>query len=287
VTIERDGRVIGVGAVLSGDGRVLTALSALGASETAELRYADNSQVHARVGHRDKAWDLALLVPLSGKWPDGLQASETDPTTIEPKILVPAKITRNAIPFKIKGRIDAHSKEGEPLGGLLDIDVKGTPAPGTPIVDDTGGVLGIVVHACKGDAPAQPAQAGAAACAPFAAGAPVMALRRFLVRTPLNAVAPSPWLGIVGAPDSAGNVRGVRVVAVAPQSPAERGGLKSHSDRAKADLIAAVDGHPVETPEQLAEELSKHAIGEAVKLLVLGGDAPKFRETSIVLKAAP
>jgi serine protease Do len=282
-----------VGAVLSGDGRILTALSALGASETADVRYADNSVVHAKVGHRDKAWDLALLVPLSGRWLDGLQASENDPTAIEPKVLVPAKITRTPIPFKVKGRIDARSKEGDSLPASLDIDVRGTPAPGTPVIDDAGGVLAVLVHACKADASqgsqggGQGAAGAAVPCTPTVVGAPVAALRHFLVRTPLNAVAPSAWLGIVGAPDSAGNVRGVRVMAVAPQSPAEKGGLKTHSDRNKADLIAAVDGHPVDTPEQLAEAIGKHAIGESVKLLVLGGEGQKYRETSIVLRAAP
>jgi serine protease Do len=286
VTIEQAGRVVGVGAVLSGDGRILTALSALGASETAEIRYADNSVVHAKVGHRDKAWDLALLVPLSGRWLEGLQASETDPTTVEPKVLVPAKVTRAPIPFKVKGRIDARSKEGDSLPASLDVDVRGTPAPGTPVIDDAGGVVAVLVHACKADA-APPSPGAAIPCAPTVVGAPVAALRHFLVRTPLNAVAPSAWLGIVGAPDSAGNVRGVRVMAVAPQSPAEKGGLKTHSDRNKADLIAAVDGHPVDSPEQLAEAIGKHAIGESVKLLVLGGEGQKYRETSIVLKAAP
>ena len=59
-------------------------------------------------------------------------------------------------------------------------------------------------------------------------------VRSFLARTPLNAVPPSPFLGIVGAPDAAGTVRGVRVMAVAPSSPAEKSGLKTDADRGKA-----------------------------------------------------
>jgi S1-C subfamily serine protease len=138
-------------------------------------------------------------------------------------------------------------------------------------------VVGVVVSLCKpGDA---------AACAPLAVGAPVAALRSFLIRTPLNAVPPSPWLGIVGDPDQVGNVHGVRVMAVAPHSPADKGGLKNHPEREKGDLIAAVDGQPVDTPEALAEQLGKHAIGESVKLLIFRGD--KFREVTVVLHAAP
>ena len=44
-----------------------------------DVRYADGSVVHAKIGHRDRAWDLALLVPQTGKWVDGLAASMANP----------------------------------------------------------------------------------------------------------------------------------------------------------------------------------------------------------------
>jgi serine protease Do len=114
----------------------------------------------------------------------------------------------------------------------------------------------------------------------------VSALRQFLARTPASAVAPSPWLGIVGAGDSNGTAHGVRVMAVAPGSPAEKGGLMSNEDRARADLIVAVDGAPVDTPDKLSDFIAKHSIGDKVKLFVLGADN-KFREVVVALRAAP
>jgi serine protease Do len=72
----------------------------------------------------------------------------------------------------------------------------------------------------------------------------------------------------------------VRIVAVAPQSPAEKAGLK-----ADGDVIVAVDGQPIDTPDKLAQGIAKHAPGEAVKLLVFGQD--KFREVSVVLTKTP
>jgi S1-C subfamily serine protease len=74
-------------------------------------------------------------------------------------------------------------------------------------------------------------------------------------------------------------------MAVAPQSPAEKGGLKAGGDHAQADLIVAVDSQPVDTPEKLADFISKHSVGERVKLLVLSGE--KFREVLVTLHAAP
>ncbi len=276
VTVERDGHGIGVGTVLANDGRVLTSLLSLGASDLADIRYADGHVVRSRIGHRDATWDLALLVPLSGRWLDGLVASEADPAGLELRLLSP-RAPKGALTTTLKGRTDVHSKSGEPIAAALDVDTKGAP-PGAPIVDASGSVVGVVIHACRAT--------DAATCVPTMVGAPVHALRDFLVRTPLNAVPPAPWLGIVGAPDTSGNVRGVRVVQIAPQSPAEKGGLKTNAaDRNGSDLIAAVDGQPVETPEGLAEVIGKHAVGESVKLLVFGSE--KFREVIVVLRAAP
>jgi len=270
VTLERDGRVLGFGTVLSGDGRILTALSAMNGGEQADVRYADGHVAHARVGHRDKAWDLALLIPLSGKWTEGLKASEADPAASDLKVFVNGGGKPSAVGAKLKSRVDAHAKDGASLPSALDLELRGGAAPGAPIVDATGSVLGILVRACKpGDPPA---------CAPGYFGAPVSSIRNFLVHTPMNAVQPSPWLGIVGNPDASGTTRGVRVVQVAPASPAEKAGLK-----AQTQLIVAVDGHPVDSPERLAEQISKHAVGESVKLLVLENE--KLREVSVILRA--
>jgi serine protease Do len=276
VNVERDGKGLAVGTVLANDGRVLTALSALGTSDLADIRYSDGHVVRSRVGHRDTAWDLALLVPLSGRWVEGLMASEADPAGLELRVMSP-RAPKGALTATLKGRTDVHSKSGDAISAALDLDVKGGAPVGAPVVDAAGSVVGVVVHACRATE--------TSTCVLTTVGAPVAALRNFLVRTPLNAVAPSPWLGIVGQPDTSGNVRGVRVMDVAPQSPAEKGGLKKNHDRAAADLIAAVDGQPVDTPESLADLIGKHAVGDSVKLLVFGGD--KFRELTVVLRAAP
>lgn len=281
VTLENGGRVLGVGTVLGGDGRILTALSVLGGADAVEIHYADNSTVKGKVAHRDKAWDLALVIPQTGKWLDGLVASEVDPITVELRAFVPPRAGRVLQPIvQVKGRVEAKSKDGDALPGALDVEVKaGATAPaGAPITDPNGAVAGMLGHACKaGDG---------GACVPITIGVPVSVLRSFLVKTPASAVQPAPWLGIVGAPDTASNVRGVRVLQVAPQSPAEKGGLKANPDRAKGDLIMAVDGQPVDSPEKLGEAISKHSIGDTVKLMVLGGDG-KFREASVQLRAAP
>jgi serine protease Do len=293
--IERGGVPVAIGTVLGTDGRILTALSGLGGGDSADVRYADGTTVHAKLGHSDRATDLALLVPQAAKWTDGLRASEADPTGAELRAMLPARGGHlGPAEAGVKGHVDAHARGGEPLLQMLDVDLKGPPIAGTPLLDSTGSVVAVLVRACKGAPPEAPADTNpwaawmqqpqpvkaAVACAPVILGAPVATIRSFLASTPASASVPAPFLGIRGEADSSGATHGVRVVAVAPQSPAEKAGLK-----ADGDLIVAVDGQPIDTSEKLAQAISKHAPGETVKLLVFGQD--KFREVAVALSKAP
>jgi S1-C subfamily serine protease len=294
-TVERDGRVLAVGTVLFNfNGRILTALSPLGGSDLADVRYSDGSVVHAKVGHRDKAWDLALLVPLSGHWEDGLPQSLLQPAPADVKSLVATRPGRPmVVPGRLRGTLDVRGAAGDDLTGALDVDLQGaSPTVGAPLLDSEGGVVAVLVHACRATLPPTAPPGGPAAppqaappCAPLVVGAPVAAIRNFVAHTPPTAIAPSPWLGIVGATEG-GPTRGVRVMAVAPDGPAEKGGLKGSDDRTQSDLVVAVDAVPIDTQEKLGEIIAKHAIGDKVKLLVLGPDG-KFREAVVVLRPAP
>src|SRR5258708_17575162 len=109
VIISRGGVAAAVGTVLAGDGRILTALSGLGGSDRAEVRYADGTSVHARVGQSDRVFDLALLIPDGGRWTDGLVASESEPTSTEVRAMCPSRgVHLGATEADLKGPADAH-----------------------------------------------------------------------------------------------------------------------------------------------------------------------------------
>lgn len=286
VGVEQKGRPLGLGFVLGGDGRVLTALSGLGTAREVELRYADGSTLKAVVGHVDKGWDLALLVPGSGRWKDGLRASTKVPENTELRLAGTAKGKLTAVLVALKGRVDATGPAGEPLAGLLDLEAKPGPLPGAPVLDGEGHVAAVMVRACRkaaGDGPGAPPPTGPGAprggCVPVAYGAPISAVRTFLSTTPATAVTPAPWLGIAGTPEDTGLVRGVRVMAVAPGSPSEKAGLKN------GEIIGAVDGDNVTSPEGLAERIARKAVGETVKLTVFRDG--KLRDVAVTLRAAP
>jgi S1-C subfamily serine protease len=152
-----------------------------------------------------------------------------------------------------------------------------------------------MVRACKDQTDAGMVVGG---CTEMTVGAPMQAVRHFLFSTrssappvpttsasaPLPVAAPQPWLGIKGDPDTNGAVHGVRVEAVAGGSPAEKAGLKAAGEHSAGDLIVAVDATPVDSPEKLAALISKHAVGDSVKLLVFNGE--RFREVNAILRAA-
>ncbi len=261
----------GTAIVLEQDGRMLTSLAAVGANDTADVRYADGHTVHTRAAHKDAVLDLALLVPLSGRYVTGLLASELDPTQVELRTASLASGRPALVSTKIKGHVDAHAKEGTSLSGATELD-GARPPSGAPVLDPAGRVLGLVAHACR--------NVDAAACSDVSVVVPILSIRIFLSKTPSNAVPPSPWLGINGTPDVVAGIRGVRVQAVAPASPAERAGLKNQTD-----LIVVADAQPIESPEKLAEIVSKHAVGDHVKLSVFA--AGHYRDVDVTLQASP
>ncbi len=281
VTLERAGKVLGVGSVLDGDGRILTALSLLGHGNALDARFADGSLMRLKMGHTDRAWDLALLVPQNGRWKQGLRASRTQATeagsqlrafrTLGPRAVAPSRVIVKGLRTLLGGDAELLPDAIELGSRFKDTDV------GSPILDDHGNVVAVVALACAPDV--------ATECRRTPYGVPVPALKAFLRSVPKNAVAPAPWLGIHGLSGDIGPVRGVRVANVHPASPAAAAGLRAGRDDASSDVVVAVDQLPVTTPEALAESINARAVGDTITLLLYGNG--RFRDVSVTLRAAP
>ncbi len=281
VTLERRGKVLGVGTVLSGDGRILTALSPLGHGNNVDARFADGSVTRVKVGHTDRAWDLALLVPQNGRWKTGLRAARESATQAGSNLRVFSLVGQKELaPARtiVKGQRTLLGADNELLHDAIELAsrLKSTDV-GSPIVDDKGDVVAVIARAC--------APVPNAPCSRVPFGVPTPAIKAFLRTVPANAVPPAPWLGIQGVADDVGAARGVRVVSVHPRSPAAAAGLKGGRDKARADTVVAVNGAPVTTPEALADTINKRAVGDSVELLLFGGG--KFRQVTLTLRAAP
>lgn len=283
VVLEQGGKVIGLGSVLSQDGRILTALSVLGHGNNLDARFADGSVSRVRVGHSDRAWDLALLVPQNGRWKEGLRASRQPPTQAGSDLrsfsVVGAKKDVLMARTIVKGQRTLVGGDSELLRDALEMASRFNPTDlGSPIIDKNGDVVALLGRACA------PVANGPCSMVPY--GVPVSAIKAFLRTVPNSAVPPAPWLGIQGAAEDTGVVRGVRVLSVHGKSPAAAAGLAgSSADKAKSDVVVAVDGTPVTTPEALANEVNARAVGDSLELLLFGNG--KFREATVTLQAAP
>ncbi len=281
VSLERANRPVALGFVLGGDGRILSSLSPLGDGNGLDARYADGSIVHVRVGHSDRTWDLALLVPQVGRWSEGLAAATgSDPLRLGSQIKTFTHARGRAAPASLvfKARADLIGGDGELLRDALEVSTRIPPSDlGAPVIDDQGQVVALLSRACS-------AKTDAGACQQVIYGAPVEALRQFLRSAPANAIPPAPWLGIQGISAAHAVARGVRVVSVHAESPAAEAGLRGGDDQT-SDLIVAVDGVPVQTPEKLAEVVRGRAVGDKVEVIVVRDG--RFRVVQVALRASP
>ncbi|WP_437936728.1 S1C family serine protease [Sorangium sp. So ce341] len=277
--VERGGQVLGLGAVLAGDGRILTALSPLGAGNDLTARLADGTTVRVKLGHHDRVWDLALLVPQTGRWTEGLTASSRDPVRQDAQIRAfsAARGKVAAVPIVLRSHRTLLGGDDRQLDDAIELGSRVSPLDlGAPLIDEDGRVVAILGRGC---APNE-----GKPCTPVAFGAPISAIRGFLRAVPPTAVQPAGWLGIQGVSEAAPVAKGVRITEVHPGSPADEARLKG-GERAASDMILAVDGVPVTSPEALADAIRTHAVGEKVPLTLLSGG--KYRQVTVVLRAAP
>lgn len=276
VTLERGGKVLGLGTVLNGDGRILSALSAVAPGTGVQARYSDGKTVQVRVGHADAATDLVLLVPDSDRVKSGLKAARVPATEAGALQSFMPVAGRPAVPraAKAKGPLEI-TNAGKKLAGTELESAMDASALGTPFIDANGDVVAVAVRGC--------ATRKQGPCAPVIYGADVTTIKTFLRGAPPSSGIPRAFLGAEGETDSTSPAQGVRVTRVAPGSPAAAAGLRAGKDARSSDVIIAVDGNPVASSEALGREIAARSVGEVVDLLVFSGG--RFRHLTLVLGA--
>jgi serine protease Do len=118
---------------------------------------------------------------------------------------------------------------------------------------------------------------------PVWVGTPVGVVREFLRTAPKTAAIPTASIGVAVAADDTGSARGVRVTSV--RGPAVSSGLRAGTDARVADVIVAIDGAPVTSPEAFDRMVEEHAVGDVLDLLVFGSG--RYRHLTLVVAGAP
>lgn len=239
-------------------GIVLTTARALGREDGLQVRGHDGSTFDAQLAGWDPTTTLALVRV------DGLSGTPITPATAQPRVghlsLAVARSWSNALTASA-GML---AVIGGPLrtGRRRAIDqVIRTTAPmhdgfaGGALIDTRGALLGIITSTrIRGTTVVIPASiAWKTASSVLEHGS----LKRG-------------YLGIAGQPvrlgsGSAGREAGLLVVAVTPDSPAAAAGLLV------GDVILALDGHAIESPEDVYDLLWGNRVGSEVRLEILRG----------------
>lgn len=248
----------GSGIVVRDDGIVLTSASVVDGGGPLSVRLPDGSSTDARVVGSDPSTGIAVL-DLDGRgYETGLLASEAE--------LVPGQMSFTVSVGSAGGATTAAALVGAtrryqtPAGTTLDAVVETTGdapahAVGGPLVNASGVVIGVVTGVDDGTA---------------SYVVPVEVARK--VAEDLVAVGKVErcWLGIEGSdagdPEVTGG--GVLIASVAPDSPAEHGGLRV------GDVLVEIDGRMIGHVPDLMMTLRSRSPGDEIAATVVRDDNP-------------
>lgn len=279
VMLERAGRPIGIGTLLNGDGRILTALSPLTHGNLIDARYPEGQVVRVKLSRADRAWDLALLTPVGDSRRAGLKASREPTPNAGTKLFAVGyvkdkQLGSSSITIKAKSTL-----RGGDSAQLVDaLELPFTPKPndiGGPLVNEQGEVVAIVARACS------VSDKTGCTLAPYAA--PVSAVRDFLRGVPMRR---APFVGMDVVAFDAGVARGVRVAAVSPDGPAADALLRA-GPPGIGDVVIAVDGVPISTPEAFADAVERHPPRRGLPLRLTVLSQGRYHDAALMLREPP
>jgi S1-C subfamily serine protease len=295
----------GSGFVIDRQGRILTNAHVVEGVNTAVVAFEDGVTAKATVLGRDTLYDLAVIkvdVPQSELHPLSLGTVNTvqvgDPVVAIGNPFGYAQTVTAGI-ISAKGRIlQSPAGEGRIIPGALQTDAAINHGnSGGPLIDRHGKVVAINAQI------ADPSVTGTNANAGIGFAIPIDLAKRALADLEAGKAASHPYLGIrvdalnssLSAADSSLPSHGLLVAGVAKDSPAAAAGLTGGSKKVVVggqtyctggDTITAIDGHAVNTLEDLQQRLSAYGAGDKVKLGVTGGDGAK-RTVTIAVGSMP
>ena len=265
VTGRRGGRrgVMGVGSavVFTDDGFLLTNAHVVGSAEGGTASFGDGTEVGFTVIGRDQLSDLAV-VRADGATPAAAELGDADQLTVGQLVVA----------------------VGSPLGLSGSVTAGVVSALGRSMPAQSGRTVRIIEDVIQTDAALNPGNSGGAladstghvvgintAVAGVGVGlaVPVNSTSTRIVTTLLrDGRVRRAFLGVATAPaplppnlaERIGRSRGVRIVHVEPDSPAEAAGLR------EGDLMVTVAGEPVVDAQALQRRMFADAIGEQLPI---------------------
>jgi S1-C subfamily serine protease len=281
----------GSGFVIDTQGRILTNAHVVAGANTVSVAFEDGVSAKATVLGRDQLYDLAVIkvdVPSSELHP--LKLGTVDSVQVgDPVVAIGNPFgyaqTVTAGIVSAKGRI-LQSPEGN--GRIIPNAIQTDAAinhgnSGGPLIDRHGDVIAINAQI------ADPSVTGTNANAGVGFAIPIDLAKRALANLEQGKPASHPYLGIrvdalnssLATANSKLPAHGLLIAGVAKNSPAAAAGLAGgsrklavggHNYCVGGDSITAINGHAVNSLEDLQAQISGYAAGDTIKLAVTGGD---------------
>lgn len=265
--VMSSGRGTGTGFVISADGRIATNAHVVGDAATVEVEFSDGTSATATVLGVARSQDLAVIqVEREGLTPVEFGSSD-DLKVGERVVAIGNSLGFEGSPTATDGIVSAldrsiQTNEGTRLTDLIQTDAAINPGnSGGPLFDLDGKVVGInsagspqaqnVGFAIAID-PAQPI------LDTLSAGEPVLEAFLGISSAPLT----PETAGQLGVDPNSG-LTGAVVLEVSAGSAAEASGLQA------GDLITAIDGEAVASPEDVGDAIGDSDPGDAIRLTVV------------------
>lgn len=265
--VTSNGRGTGTGFVISADGRIATNAHVVGDASTVEIEFSDGTAATATVLGVARSEDLAViqverddLTPVEFGSSDDLRVGERvvaignslgfegSPTATEGIVSALDRSIRIDDGTRLTELIqtDAAINPGNSGGPLFDLEGKvvGINSAGSPMAQNVGFAIAID--------PAQPI------FDTLSTGEPVLQAFLGISSAPLTPETAA-QIGI----DADGGVLGAVVLEVSVGSAAEAAGLRT------GDLITAIDGELVESPDAVSDAIGGSDPGDTIRVTVL------------------
>jgi len=269
-TISADGGATGSGFVIDPNGYLLTNNHVVADAITIKVMLNDGREFAAKILGRDASYDLAVL-KIEATGLKALQFGNSDKVQVgDPVIAIGSPlglsgtVTQGIISAKDRPVTAGDSNSATSFISALQTDAAINPGnSGGPLVDATGAVIGVnsAIASLGSNLGSQSGSIG------LGFAIPINQARKTADQLIKNGKATYPVIGV--AVDmgytSGGALIAKNASAIMAGGPAAKAGLRA------GDLITAIDGMKINTPEELIVEIRTHNVGDEVTITYIRG----------------